>query len=50
VKTGRSSFEHVYAESFWDRMRRLPDEYEMFNRALADLRSDKHQRIAGAYD
>jgi len=31
-------------------MRRLPDEYEMFNRALADLRSDKHQRIAGAYD
>ena len=32
VKTGKSSFEHVYAESFWDRMRRLPDEYEMFNR------------------
>jgi hypothetical protein len=31
-------------------MRRLPDEYEMFNRALADLRSDEHQRIAGAYD
>jgi hypothetical protein len=50
VKTGKSSFEHVYAESFWDRMRRLPDEYEMFNRALADLRSDEHQRIAGAYD
>ncbi len=50
VKTGKSSFEHVYAESFWDRMRRLPDEYEMFNRALADLRSDEHQRIAGSYD
>jgi hypothetical protein len=50
VKTGKSSFEHVYGESFWDRMRRLPDEYEMFNRALADLRSDEHQRIAGAYD
>ena len=31
-------------------MRRLPDEYEMFNRALADLRSDEHQRIAAAYD
>jgi hypothetical protein len=50
VKTGHSSFERVYGESFWDRMRRLPDEYEMFNRALADLRSDEHQRIAGAYD
>jgi O-methyltransferase len=50
VKTGTSSFERVYGESFWDRMRRLPDEYEMFNRALADLRSDEHQRIAEAYD
>jgi hypothetical protein len=50
VKTGHSSFERVYGESFWNRMRRLPDEYEMFNRALADLRSDEHQRIAGAYD
>jgi hypothetical protein len=50
VKTGASSFERVYRESFWDRMRRLPDEYEMFNRALADLRSDEHQRIAHAYD
>lgn len=50
VKTGKSSFEQVYGESFWDRMRRLPDEHEMFNRGLADLRSDEHQRIAGAYD
>jgi len=50
VRTGESSFEHVCGESFWDRMRRLPDEYEMFNRALADLRSDEHQQIAGAYD
>jgi hypothetical protein len=31
-------------------MRRLPDEYEMFTRALADVRSDEHQRIAEAYD
>jgi len=50
VKTGEPSFEHVHGESFWDRMRRLPDEYELFNRALADLRSDEHQQIAGAYD
>jgi len=50
VRTGASSFEHVYGESFWDRMQRLPDEHEMFNRALADLRSDEHQQIAGAYD
>lgn len=50
VKTGESSFEHVYGESFWDRMHRLPDEHAMFNRALADLRSDEHQQIATAYD
>jgi hypothetical protein len=50
VKTGESSFEHVYGESFWDRMNRLPNEHEMFNRALADLRSDEHQQIASAYD
>lgn len=48
VKTGESSFEHVYGESFWDRMHRLPDEHAMFNRALADLRSDEHQQIASA--
>jgi len=50
VRTGEASFEHVYGESFWDQMRRLPDQHEMFNRALADLRSDEHQQIAGAYD
>ena len=50
VKTGESSFEHVHVESFWDRMRRLPDECELFNRALADLRGDEHRQIAGAYD
>jgi hypothetical protein len=50
VKTGTSSFERVHGESFWDRMRRLPDEYAMFNHALADLRGDEHQRIAEAYD
>jgi hypothetical protein len=50
VKTGGSSFQHVYGESFWDRMHRLPDEYQLLNRALADLRGDEHQQIAGAYD
>ena len=50
VVTGESSFAHVFGESFWDRMRRLPEEHEMFNRALADLRSDEHQQIADAYD
>jgi hypothetical protein len=50
VKTGKSSFEHVHGESFWDRMRRLPYEHEMFNRALANLRGDEHRQIADAYD
>ena len=50
VKTGEASFVHVFGETFWDRMRRLPDEHELFNRALADMRSDEHQQIADAYD
>jgi len=50
VKTGESSFEYVHGESFWERMRRLPDECELFNRALADLRGDEHRQIANAYD
>jgi len=50
MKTGEASFVHVFGESFWDRMRRLPEEHELFNRALADLRSDEHQQIADAYD
>ena len=31
-------------------MRRLPDEYALFNRALATIRGDEHRQIAGAYD
>jgi hypothetical protein len=31
-------------------MRRLPYEYELFNRALANLRGDEHRKIARAYD
>lgn len=50
VMTGKASFVHVFGESFWDRMRRLPEEHELFNRALADLRSDEHQQIADAYE
>jgi len=50
VRTGEGSFEKVHGESFWDRMHRLPDEYELFNRALAEMRNDEHQQIAGAYD
>jgi hypothetical protein len=50
VTTGESSFQHVYGETFWDRMRRFPNEGEMFNRALADLRGDEHRQIASAYD
>jgi hypothetical protein len=50
MKTGEASFVHVFGESFWDRMRRLPEEHELFNRALADLRSDEHQQVADAYD
>jgi hypothetical protein len=50
MKTGESSFKHVFGESFWDWTRRHPDQNEMFNLALAALRSDEHQQIAAAYD
>lgn len=48
--TGKSAYEHMHGEPFWDRLRKHPDEYEQFNRALSDLRSDEHQKITGAYD
>jgi len=50
MKTGEASFVHVFGESFWDRMRRLPEENELFNRALAELRGDEHRQIADAYN
>lgn len=50
IKTGEATFVHVFGESFWDRMRRLPKENELFNHALADLRGDEHRQIADAYD
>ena len=50
METGESSFCHVFGESFWDWTRRHPSQNEMFNRALAALRSDEHQQIAGAYN
>jgi hypothetical protein len=50
MRTGKASFVHVFGESFWDRMRRLPEENELFNRALAALRGDEHRQIANAYD
>jgi O-methyltransferase domain len=50
VKTGEATFVHVFGESFWERMRRLPEEHALFNRALADGRSDEHKQIADDYD
>ena len=50
IKTGEASFVHVFGESFWDRMRRLPEENELFNRALAEVRGDEHRQIADAYE
>ena len=48
--TGKSATTHVFGESFWDYMRKHPEENETFNRALAELRGDEHQQIADACD
>lgn len=50
MRTGDAAFIHVFGESFWDRMQRFPEENELFNRALAELRGDEHRQIADAYD
>lgn len=50
VVTGKSATTHVSGESFWEHMRQHPEENEIFNRALAELRGDEHQQVADAYD
>jgi len=50
VVTGQSATNHLFRESFWEHMRRHPEENETFNRALAELRGEEHQQIADAYD
>ena len=50
VVTGKSATTHVFGESFWDYMRKHPEENETFNRGLAELRGDEHQQVADAYD
>src|SRR5690348_3783842 len=50
VVTGKSATTHVFGESFWDYMRKHPEENETFNRGLAELRGDEHQQVADAFD
>ncbi|HXY23033.1 MAG TPA: methyltransferase [Candidatus Acidoferrum sp.] len=50
VVTGQSATNHVFAESFWEYARKHPEENEIFNRALAELRGEEHQQIADAYE
>lgn len=48
--TGQSAMNHVFGESFWEYVKRHPDENETFNRALAELRGEEHQQVADAFD
>lgn len=50
VVTGESATHHVFGQSFWEYMREHPEENEIFNRGLAELRGEEHQQIADAYD
>ena len=50
VVTGQSATNHVFGESFWEHMRKHPEENETFNQGLAELRGEEHQQIADAYD
>jgi len=50
VVTGQSAMSHVFGASFWEYAKRHPDENEVFNRGLAELRGEEHQQIADAFD
>jgi len=50
VVTGQSATNHVFGQSFWEHMRQRPEDNEIFNRGLAELRGEEHQEIADAYD
>ena len=50
VVTGKAATTHVFRESFWEHLRQHPEENDIFNRALAELRGDEHQQVADAYD
>lgn len=50
VVTGQSATNHVFGQSFWEHMRQHPEENEIFNRGLAELRGEEHQQIADVYD
>jgi len=48
--TGQSAMTHVFGQSFWEYVKKHPDENQTFNRALAELRGEEHQQIADAFD
>jgi hypothetical protein len=50
VVTGTSATAHVFGKSVWEHMRQNPEESEIFNRMLAELRGDEHQQVADAFD
>jgi len=50
VVTGQSATNHVFGRSVWEHFRQNPEENEIFNRGLAELRGDEHLQIADAYD
>lgn len=50
IVTGQSATNHVFGQSFWEHMREHPEENEIFNRGLAELRGEEHRQIADGYD
>ena len=50
VTKGKSATAHVFGVSIWDYFQNHPEEAQVFNRMLAELRGDEHQQIADAYD
>jgi hypothetical protein len=48
--SGDSASQQIFGQSFWEYMRRHPQESATFNLALAELRGEEYRQIAEAYD
>lgn len=50
VVTGESATNYIFGESVWEHFRKHPEENDVFNHALVELRGNEHQQVADAYD
>ena len=50
VRNGGTSFEHVHGASFFDHVRRHPDQYDVFQGSMAGRATQEARDVVAAYD